>query len=928
MKDIDRPACRPTPPRLHWSLPCLWSALVLAGCAHGPAALDERFGSSQQPLVTGRSLADHLAEASTDVGSLPVNMIQSADGRFALTTDAGFREAVCAIRTADGVGVGRLEFPNGGKAKKGTNGLYYGLAAGPEGTIYAAQGNHDAIAVLKLAADGGLTEAGSLATKAGDFPSGLALDGRGFLYVANNDPTGQPFGAPASVAIYRTATGDEVGRYRFTDTVANTSNFPLAIAALKDGSRTYVASQRDARVYVLDTSTPTDPKLLRTIDSGAHPASLLFNADQSRLFIANASSDTISFLDTKDDKITATVLLRPEIAKDLPGATPLGMALSPDGRKLYAAMGDMNAVAVMDVATAALEGYVPAGWYPTGVAVSPDGIKLLVANAKGTAARNPNGDPKTYTGKLYIERIIEGNVTSVTIGNADQLKQQTELVLHLNRLTPRYIKAENPLKGIGLQAGKIEHVIYIVKENRTYDQVLGDLPQGNGDKNLCIFGRQVTPNLHALAERFVLLDNFYDCGEVSGDGWVWTTQAHANEYVIKNVPYNYSGRGRKFDFEGSVNGYPAGGFPAKGLDGKPLTDAEVFKNGGEPIPDVAESPGGHIWDMAIKRKLSYRNYGFFCSNGTKKLFSQVIPDNYPAVTGLQPGGHDLEGITDVDYRKFDLEYADSDAPARYFKESHDKIYLRPETAYGKGDAPSRFSEWNREFQMMLKKDPTGKAVPNFMTVRLGDDHTVGANPGKHTPRSMVADNDYAVGQLVEAISHSPIWKSTAIFVIEDDAQNGPDHVDAHRSTCFVISPWIKAHSVDHSFQNTVSVLKSMECLLGLPPMCQYDAAASAIGNWDTTPGNDAPYDAIAADRQLIAQVNGSDNVTKPVSPELKSMIDQSKAMDFTVADRAPADVLNRIIWQTVKGPGAVMPDSPRGPMPVVRAGKGKDEDDD
>ncbi len=903
--------------------------LAITGCSSHPRDMDDVADSTQPPLVTGRMLADHLAETTTEVGSLPIHMLQSPDGQYALTTDAGFREAICAIRTIDGVGTGRVEFPNPGtKAQKGTNGLYYGLAVGADNTVYAAQGHHDAIAMLKLGADGSLTQTGEIAARAGDFPSGLALDGRGYLYVANNDPVaaGATFGVPGNVAIYELATAKEVGRFTFSDTIAGTSNFPLAVAVLKDGSRAYIASQRDACVYVLDTRKPTEPTLLRKIASGSHPSALLLNRDQSKLFIANASSDTISIVDTRDNRIVSTVLLRPEIARDLPGATPTGLALSPDQKTLYVALGDMNAVGVIDVQSAALQGYVPAGWYPTGVAVSPDGRRLLVSNAKGTATRNPNGDLKNYQNKKYIQRIIEGNVTGVSVPTADQLKVQTERVLRLNHLTPRYVKAENPLKSIGLQAGKIEHVIYIVKENRTYDQVLGDLPQGNGDPSLCIFGRQVTPNLHALAERFVLLDNFFDSGEVSGDGWVWSTQGHANEYVIKNVPYNYSGRGRKYDFEGSTNGYPTGGLPAKGPDGKPISDAEDFQIGSPAITDVAEAPGGHIWDMVRKHRLTYRNYGFFTSNSVSKAGKIIVPDNYPAAAGLQPGGHDLEGVTDIDFRKFDLEYPDSEAPLHYFQESNDKAYLRPMTAYGKAGMPSRYTEWNREFQSMLKKDPSGKSVPNFMTVRFTDDHTVGANPNKHTPRSMVADNDYAVGQLVESISHSPIWKSTAIFVIEDDAQNGPDHVDAHRSICFVISPWIKAGSVDHTFHNTVSVLKTMECVLGLPPMCQNDAVASPIMNWDTAPGNDAPYVALAADRQLIAEYNAAGNPVKPVSPALKSMIEQSESMDFSVADRAPAEALNRIIWQTVKGPGAIMPDSPHGPVSAVRPVKEDDDD--
>ena len=341
---------------------------------------------------------------------------------------------------------------------------------------------------------------------------------------------------------------------------------------------------------------------------------------------------------------------------------------------------------------------------------------------------------------------------------------------------------------------------------------------------------------------------------------------------------------------------------------------------------MAEAPGGHIWDMVRKHKLTYRNYGFFTTDQIAKAGKVIVPDNYPAAAGLQPGGHDLQGVTDLDFRKFDMEYPDSEAPLHYFQESNDKAYLRPLTAYGKSGSASRFTEWNREFQLMLKNDPTGKTVPNFMMVRFTDDHTVGANPGKHTPRSMVADNDYAVGQLVESISHSPIWKNTAIFIIEDDAQNGPDHVDAHRSTCFVISPWIKAKSVDHAFHNTVSLLKTMECVLGLPPMCQNDAVASPILDWDTAPTNDAPYEAIPADRQFIAERNGSNNPSKPVSPALKSMMDRSQSMDFSVADRAPADELSEIIWQTVKGPGSVMPPSPHGPVSSVQTVK-KDDDD-
>ncbi|MGA2500843.1 MAG: hypothetical protein ABSH20_24160, partial [Tepidisphaeraceae bacterium] len=793
--------------------------------------------------------------------------------------------------------------------------------------------SNEAVAVLKLEADGSLTSHGVLPTRAGDFPAGLALDDRGLLYVTNNDPLDKGaalFGLPASVAILDTATGREIGRYVFADSIAGTSNFPLAAAGLRSGAKLYVASQRDACVYVLDTSDPKSPKLAGRIASGSHPSGLLLSRDQSRLYIANAHSDTVSVVKTAADTIVATVLLRPEVAKDLPGATPTGLALSPDERTLYVALGDMNAVGVIDTQAASLLGYLPAGWYPTGVAVSPDGKNLLVANAKGNASRHPADDPKTDAateGRRYSLKVIEGNVTTVATPSAKQLKELTQRVLRLNRLTPRFVNAANPLQAIGLQAGRIKHVIYIVKENRTYDQVLGDLPQGNGDKNLCLFGREVTPNLHALAERFVLMDNFYDSGEVSGDGWTWTTQGHANEYVIKNVPYQYSKRGRAFDYEGTVNEYPTGGFPAIGPDGKPLSQAEAFKNGAKAIPDVAEAPGGHIWDLVRRHGLSFRNYGCHMTDDPKPGNPAVVPGNYPASAGLQPGGHDLDGITDLDFRRFDLDYPDSDAPATVAAATGDQNALRRKTAFGQAGAPSRFSEWNREFQMMLARDPSGGTVPAFMTIRFCTDHTIGANPTRPTPRSMLADNDYAVGQLVEAISHSPIWKSTAIFVIEDDAQNGPDHVDVHRSTCHIVSPWIKAASVDHRFHNTVSVLKTMECLLGLPPMCQYDAVASSIMDWDASPSNDQPYDAIMPDGKFIVERNPEKNPAKDVSPEQREMAERSEAMDFSVADRAPADELNQIIWKTVKGPRSVMPPSPRGPIHVAAPRRDKDDDD-
>jgi YVTN family beta-propeller protein len=897
-------------------------SLSIAGIGGSALADDppKTLAPATQPLITGRSITPDF-DASHDVGSLPVNMIPLRGGEFAVCSDAGFRQFLWTIRTDTGAGVMRLPFSNRGANPK-TNGLYYGLAASDDGTLYAAQGNFDAIAVLTVDAQGNLAEKRQIKTKKADFPSGLALDAKGRLYVANNDP--QPPGTPipSSMAIYDAASGKEIGRHAFSKSFGGLPNFPLGIAALSDGSKTYVASERDGIVFALNTSDPANIEEKAAITTGLHPLALLLDKSQKRLFVANAHSDTISIIDAATDAVSATILLRPSIAKDVVGATPTGLALSANEKWLYVTLGDMNAVAMVDVLDKEVEAYLPAGWYPTAVVVSPDGKRLLVSNAKGTKLRNPN--PKER--QQATENIIEGNVQTISIPPKAKFKELSQRVLENNRLTPDQLSAANPLKDIGLQAGKITHVIYIVKENRTYDQVLGDLPQGNGNPAYCIFGRDVTPNQHALAERFVLLDNFYDCGEVSGDGWTWSTQAMANEFTIRNVPYEYSTRGHVFDYEGEVNRYPAGGFPAKGADGKPLSVDPAYKEGGPAIPDVAEAPGGHLWDLARKHGLTYRNYGFFVGDGAKNAKGeQITPFNFPSSAGLQPGGHDLAGITDIDFRRFDLEYPDSDAPKFYFEQTHDAKFLWGRTKFGKDDMPSRFSEWNREFQMMLAKDPSGGAVPSLITLRIGDDHTSGAGSDKHTPRGMVADNDYAVGQVIEAVSKSPIWKSTAIFIIEDDAQNGPDHVDEHRSTCYVISPWIKKGSVDHSFQNTVSCIRTMELLLGLPPMCQYDATAVPILDWDTAPNNAAPFAATITKKEYAIEHNPKAGQLAPASPEQQAALD-SDSWDFIHADHAPADKLNRIIWQSVKGWGSKMPATPKtfNPLGVKVA----DDDDD
>jgi len=922
---------------------------------------------AQAALVTGKKITVPALGAQQNVGSLPMNMILTPNGRYAISSDMGFRQSLYSIDTRTGQAVSHLDFPRQvvGMTPSGSpildgNGLYYGLAIAPNGTgstLYAAQGSTGKIAVVNVGPDGALTLAGTLGQTNGDFTAGVALDGRGYLPRA--------FILPSALVVYNINTGLEVGRYRFTNTLipsvpvgqaaalgpVTPPNFALAVAAVNIGNKTkvYVTSQRDGSVSVLDTTVPTMPTLSSTITlpqtnpsnaptatgfanpgqtyvpQGAHPIGLLLSADGSKLYTANAQTDTVSVISTNTDTITGTADLRPAGAKDLAGATPTGLALSNDpfNPGLFVSLGDMNAVAVVDPATLAVRGYIPTGWYPTAVAIAP-GKKLLVANAKGVKTRNPNKFAQGPNGAFgtYDLNIIEGTVATLPVPTPTVLRAQTQQVLANNGITDTTSAPNNPLAGIGLGAGRITHVIYIVKENRTYDQVLGDLPQGNGDPSLTLFGQAVTPNLHALASRFVLLDNFYDNAEASGDGWPWSTQGIANEYVIKNLPYNYSGRGRNYDFEGSNNLYPTGGFPATDPYGVPFSG--LFTKGAPAIPDVAEAPGGHIWDNVEQAGLSYRNYGFYYALTFKG--NGLVPDNFPASTGIQPAGYittslpkaapDLSkmGRSDYNFREFDLNYADSDAPAMDGAPYKTPRYTNDPNPISAATAPSsRFMEFKREYTEMLKADPTGASIPNFMTVRFMSDHTEGASPGAPSPRAHVADNDYGVAQFVDLISHSPIWQHTAIFVIEDDAQDGQDHVDAHRSTCYVISPYIKQNSVDHTFYNTDSVLKTMEQLMDLPPMSQYDAVANTIGDFDTSPANISPYTAVLPDASIITQRNPPQKMLT-AGTMAYHLARLSQKMDFTHADAAPSALLNQIIWKTVKGVNSKAPAPRHSPL--------------
>ena len=873
-----------SPRTLLFTLSTLTGLALIVG---GKAAWSRKQDASSQPepLSTGRRIAPPAQQ--TEVGSFPVNMALSPDGKFIAVTNTGFRQFLSILSAADGRLVAQMPFNPVADNRADKTSLYYGLAFQPNMAdgyrVYVSRGPEDRISGVFLTPEGKIggivdtlenpsTLPASAKSAQPNFVAGIA-GGSGRVYAVNNESSAST-NFKGSVSVF--TSGSQAPAKRVAQ--IPTPGFPLAVVAVTKGpdadKKIYVSSEQDGCVAVLDVSDPANGKDVKDIKTGDHPTGLLLDKDQKRLFVTNASSDTVSLIDTAKDSVVRTWNVRGP--SKLPGATPLGLALSPDESRLYVTLADHNALAVIDLKSGKNEpmGMIPTGWYPTSVVVSPDGNRLFVANAKGGRTRNANGGSERRTdAEKYIENIIEGSVSVIPTPSDADLKPLTQAVAKLN-LMPANQK---------LPANGIKHVIYIIKENRTYDEVLGDLPQGNGDKNLVLFGRNVTPNQHALAERFVLLDNFYCSAEVSADGWNWTISGMSSEYNARNVPFNYSGRGRDYDFEGAINGTPVD------LVGK---------------PDVNRAPGGYIWDAVAKKGLSYRNYGFYNAFADAKTL-----DGKLIARANEPTKKALAGHTDLDFLRFDMTYPDSNAPA-----IHNAIPSGQKKTYGTHNSPSRFAEWKREFDEYERTD----SLPRFSMVRLPRDHTSGTRAGVSSPRAMIADNDYAVGQLVEAVSKSKFWKETAIFVLEDDAQDGVDHVDAHRSIAFAISPYAQKGMVDHHFYNSDSTLHTMELLLGLPPMCQYDALAPVFAAFGSKPDNDAPYTAILPAREIIAETNGQQAYRASDSAKL----------DFAHADRVPDHLMRDLIWHSVKGAKSPTPPLRHALPTAARMTARHDEDDD
>jgi YVTN family beta-propeller protein len=743
---------------------------------------------------------------------------------------------------------------------------YYGLAVDPTGTtLYVSRGGEDRVASYQIGDDGSLRDGPVIteappSTGAINFVAGVAVDAKdAAVYAANNMSD-----TVAAISISNAVTGSTlqtpVGALSSNEVVYPVGSYPLAIVVDDTVGKVYVTSERDSSISVIRTGSGSTT-ISKTIEVGSHPDALLVSASGGRLFVANGDSDTISIVDTKLDSVQQTIPLRPSSVSGLPGATPTGLCLSPDQRTLYVTLADMNAVAVVkldrDLLDGQVIGYFPTGWYPAALTLNAAGTAVIVANAKGSTpvVPNPLGPNPISKYKLqYIHDILPSTLSIIPIPSNENLRGLTREVLADNAIS-RPIDADSHAITSLLSSLPIKHVIYIIKENRTYDEVLGDLPLANGDPHLVLFGQTITPNLHALSTEFVTLDNFYCCAEVSADGWNWSTSGFANEYVQRSVPESYSESNltprkevRSYDYEGENR------------------DLAVSDRG---IADVAQSPGGYIWDAVKGAGLSYRDYGAFISGD-----------------GDRPAKPALLLHTDYDFSPFDVNYADSDGYGKF------DLPFAGKSVFGPDKLPSRYSAWKSEFDQYVQNGQ----LPDFELVRFMRDHTAGTTPGTNSPQAMAADNDYAVGELVDDVSHSRYWKNTAIFVVEDDAQNGPDHVDCHRSTCYVISPFITRHLVDHRFYNTDSVLRSIELLLHAPAMTRLDSSAHPIGAFTTVP-NFSPFRATRPDLNVLAEVNKDDSVGSALS----------HAMNFAIADDAPEDALNNIIWQSIKGSGSIMP---------------------
>jgi len=818
----------PTRVKPNWMF-CAVAALLMfsVGLVSQPAP-PERVG----PLANGGFLLNsgwRLTPAGKQVplDTFPMSSALSRDGRYLLVLNGGYKPpSISVIDTASEREISRVPVAD----------AWLGLAFSPKGDrIYVGGGSKASVFEFTFSA-GSLQPARTFVVVPEDkrtnrdFIGDVALtpDGR-LIYAADlyHD----------SLVVINPQSGMIIDRVK-------TGRRPYRILFSPDGRSFFVSSWTEGSVGHYQTQ---DGSLMETKRVAPHPTDMVWLAGKNepaegelawiaRLFVSAANTNSVyAFGVSESNELHLAESINVAMTPRQPlGMTPSALALSADGKRLYVVCSDANAVAVVDVSQdrSHVLGFVPTGWYPTAARSLADG-RLVVLNGRGAGSfPNPQGPNPTsrpeprhegVPNPQYVGRMQTGTASFVDPLTDDQSREYSKAVLansayQDSRLDDAGAAHTGPIPNHPGISSPIEHIVYIVKENRTYDQVLGDMKEGNGDPSLVLFGEQITPNEHKIAREFVLLDNFYVNSDVSADGHNWSTAAIASDYVQRMWPNSYGGRRKLYDYEG--------------------------------LEPTAVPPAGYLWTNAAAAGISLGNFGYFTIN-----LKTPAPDGTQIERVLDPV---LSKVTDLHYRGFDLDYPDVERA---------KVFL--------GD----LAEFESQGEM-----------PRLIVMRLGNDHTNGTTPGKIAPLSLVADNDYALGMIVEGISHSRFWPTTAIFVLEDDAQNGPDHVDSHRSPAFVISPYVRRHAVDSTMYNTTSMLRTMELVLGLNPMTHFDAGARPMHAAFQAMADTASY---TAEKPRVAL--GERN------PAVSNTASRSMKLDFSEEDRADENELNDILWIALRG---------------------------
>ncbi len=810
----------------------LLSAIVL--CVPAPSRSQDVAPATTWPgaqsdgsilLPNGWRLRPHGKQIEL-ASDLPVRMSWHPGGRWLAVQHAGYREHEIAIvdGTSEAV-VARIPL--------GTT--WSGMCWSEDGSrLYASGGVDDRVRVFDFDAESGIAVASSAWTVGSgetlDLPAGMANDGKGGLFVVLQR---------SHRLVHLDRDGKEVALI-----VLPADSFPFECAVSHGGERVHVSLWGRGEVVSFVSATG---ELVASVPTGEHPSEMLVAHDGSRLFVSNANENTVSVIDPLENEVVET-LSSALFPLAPPGSTPNSLALSPNDAILLVANADNNDCAVIDVSERGRSrglGFIPLGHYPTSIRFAIDGARVFVANGKGSSGSHPNPtgprpepntpplDLSTYTGSMFTGTLSVFPFPDPA--ELAELSRRTYVCAPLaaaagvrgDALRPE----SSPIPGAVGEPSPIQYCVYVIKENRTYDQVFGDDPRGNGDPSLCLFPEEVTPNHHAIAREFVLLDNFYVESEVSADGHEWTMGAYASDFVERTWPVVY---GQKGEIEVE--------------DGRPLELGYPAEGGFA----LARPKNGYLWDLAKAAGISYRSYGEFVENG---------PTLGDPGRARSPA---LEGHFDPWFRSYDLAYEDVARTKRFLEEL------------------AGFEE-RGDF-------------PRLVVLRLPNDHTSGTKANARTPRAYVADNDLALGMLLEGLSKCSFWPRMAVFVVEDDAQNGPDHVDAHRTVALVAGPFVRRGAVVSEMYSTCSMLRTMELILGLAPMSQFDAAARPMYACFTAEADARPYTARPARWPLDER-----NAKTSWGAEL------SETFDLAREDAADDLLLNEVIWRSIRGADSPMP---------------------